>query len=360
MVPSVDCFLSSLLCTEDATSIVWDDVENFNEFDHHGSVYDEHLNSQINNKIDFDDVFEALSEECLGVMINKECNFLPENDYLKRLKDGDLSVESRLKAISWIAKVHAHYNFQALCAYLSISYMDRFLSAYEIPKEKEWMIPLLAVACLSLAAKMEESTVPPLLDLQVGDCKFIFDAKTIMKMELLVLTTLKWRMNSVTPFLFIVDFVGQLNGGKRISRSLIDKSNQLILSTLKVIDFLEFRPSEIAAAVAISAIEGIHQMAENKAVAALFDHVRKEKVMQCLELIEDMKEIDVLLPNGNDLALQKTCVDKLGDCPCLSYIKDDSVVGSCATSTSEDGPIVKRRKRLYKIDFGKLNNIIDM
>ncbi|KAG9148362.1 hypothetical protein Leryth_024393 [Lithospermum erythrorhizon] len=276
MVPSVDCFFSSLLCTEDA-SIIHDDAEIFHEFDHHGSVCNEKWNPQINNQIDFDDVFEALSEECLSMMINKECDFLPENDYYKRFKDGGLSLESRLNAISWISKAHAHYNFQALCAYTSISYMDRFLSAYDIPKGKEWMIQLLAVACSSLAAKMEETIVPPLLDLQVGQCKFIFEAKTIKKMELLVLTTLKWRMKSVTPFSFIDNFLGKLNGDKRISRSLILKSNQLILSTLKVTELLKFRPSEIAAAVAICAIEEIQQMAENKAVAALFHHVRKEK-----------------------------------------------------------------------------------
>jgi len=32
---------------------------------------------------------------------------------------------------------------------------------------KDWMLQLLSVACISLAAKMEESEVPILLDLQV-------------------------------------------------------------------------------------------------------------------------------------------------------------------------------------------------
>ena len=34
-------------------------------------------------------------------------------------------------------------------------------------KGKAWMMQLLAVACLSLAAKMEETEVPLILDLQV-------------------------------------------------------------------------------------------------------------------------------------------------------------------------------------------------
>ena len=36
-----------------------------------------------------------------------------------------------------------------------------------LQKGKAWMIQLLSVACLSLAAKMEETEVPLLLDLQV-------------------------------------------------------------------------------------------------------------------------------------------------------------------------------------------------
>lgn len=34
-------------------------------------------------------------------------------------------------------------------------------------KGKAWMMQLLTVACLSLAAKMEETEVPSILDLQV-------------------------------------------------------------------------------------------------------------------------------------------------------------------------------------------------
>jgi hypothetical protein len=30
-------------------------------------------------------------------------------------------------------QVHAHFGFGPLCAYLSINYLDRFLSAYELP-----------------------------------------------------------------------------------------------------------------------------------------------------------------------------------------------------------------------------------
>nr|GFD58953.1 cyclin, C-terminal domain-containing protein [Tanacetum cinerariifolium] len=40
------------------------------------------------------------------------------------------------------------------------------------------------------------------LDLQIEGAKFVFESKTIMKMELLVLSCLEWKMNPVTSLAF--------------------------------------------------------------------------------------------------------------------------------------------------------------
>ncbi|QHN84423.1 ABC transporter G family member [Arachis hypogaea] len=44
-----------------------------------------------------------------------------------------------------------------------------------------------SVTCIFLAAKVEETQVPLLLDLQVEDAKYVFESKTIQRMELLIL-----------------------------------------------------------------------------------------------------------------------------------------------------------------------------
>lgn len=74
---------------------------------------------------------------------------------------------ARTEALEWILKVNAHYGFTTLTAMLSINYLDRFLCNFRIEEDKPWMIQLLAVTCLSLAAKVEETQTPLLLDLQV-------------------------------------------------------------------------------------------------------------------------------------------------------------------------------------------------
>ena len=100
-------------------------------------------------------------------------------------------------------KVNAHYGFSVVTAFLAINYLDRLLSSLHFQRDKPWMIQLAAVTCLSLAAKVEETQVPLLLNLQVEDNEYVFEAKTIQRMELLVLSTLQWTMNPVTPLSFI-------------------------------------------------------------------------------------------------------------------------------------------------------------
>ena len=74
---------------------------------------------------------------------------------------------SRREMVEWMMKVNAHYGFSALTAILAVNYLDRFLSSRHFQGDKPWMNQLAAVTCLSLAAKVEETQVPLLLDLQV-------------------------------------------------------------------------------------------------------------------------------------------------------------------------------------------------
>nr|GFA47956.1 cyclin-D1-1-like isoform X2 [Tanacetum cinerariifolium] len=73
---------------------------------------------------------------------------------------------ARGESVAWILKVQRFYGFQPLTAYLSVNYLDRFIYCRGFPVSNGWPLQLLAVACLSLAAKMEEPLVPSIIDLQ--------------------------------------------------------------------------------------------------------------------------------------------------------------------------------------------------
>lgn len=359
MAPSLDCAASSLLCAEDNSVIFYDDdddgcVDNVAMvgFDYGWHHRNHRADDNRNQNFYGEEALSELSvqsEECLAEMVHRECEHLPVSDYLERLKIGELDLVARQEVVDWIIKVHAHFNFGPLCLYFSISYLDRFLSAYELPS-KAWMMQLLAVACVSLASKMEETEVPSCLDLQIAESKFIFEGRTIQRMELLVLSTLKWRMQSVTPFSFVHNFLKKIMDTDQISsRPSISRVTQLILGTTKGIDFLEYKPSEVAAAVAIFAAGEIQAVDTEKAISALIQHVEKEKVVKCMELINELSSFGEFMkaPSTTAPSVPQSPIGVL-DAACLSYKTDDTAtaaaaVGSCANS-SHSTPVPKRRR----------------
>lgn len=86
------------------------------------------------------------------------------------------------------------------------------------------------MACLSLAAKMEEIKVPALSEFQSEECNF--KSKVIQRMELLVLNTLEWRMSSITPFAFLHFFITKMCKESPPGH-LVSKTVQLILAIMR-------------------------------------------------------------------------------------------------------------------------------
>lgn len=83
---------------------------------------------------------------------------------------------------------------------------------------------------------MEERYVPLLLDLQIFEPKFVFEPQTVQRMELWVMTSLSWRLRSVTPFDYIDYFVSKLphSGSESdFSGPVVAISSDLILNTLR-------------------------------------------------------------------------------------------------------------------------------
>ncbi|KAJ8539492.1 hypothetical protein K7X08_013744 [Anisodus acutangulus] len=336
---NMDSSISSLLCTEDNNTIF------DNEYD---DVTTCHQNSQQKREMFYGEekftVLPLLNDECVALMIEKECEHMPCGGYFEKLRYGDLDFEARNEILDYISKVHSHFNFGPMCLYLSVNYLDRFLSAYDLPKGKVWMMQLLAVACLSLAAKLEEIEVPLSIDLQIEEAKFVFEARTIQRMELLVLSTLKWRMQAVTPFSFIDYFLKKINGDQIASTSSITKAVNLILCTLKGIHFLEFKPSEIAEAVAISIEVKTETVGFEKSISALLQQVHKDRVKKCVELIQESSLLSDFVkgPVASTPLVPQSPIGVL-DVACLSYKSDDSLMDSCANST-HNSPVTKRRK----------------
>lgn len=279
MTPSVDCACSNLFCSEEVLEGSYDTEYCFDEQKQYVHLYPP--SPVPGDSLDVDESISALAE--------KELHHLPKHDYLQRLQDQSLDARAREDAVRWLLKVQAHYNFGPLTLALSVNYFDRFLSRHPVAtSEKAWMVQLLTVACLSLAAKIEETEVPLLIDLQVQGAQFIFEPRTIQRMELVVLSTLEWRLSSVTPFSYIDFFLRKLAVEGYLKHAVVARINELLLNTLQDIRFLAHKPSVVAIAAALYAVDELLPNAIFNCTTLLTALPNlKDSSTECLRLMEE-------------------------------------------------------------------------
>lgn len=349
MVPSYDCAASVLLCAEDNTAILGlDDEVGDEECSWAAATPRRHAATAAAAADGFLMDYPVQSDECIAALVEREEEHMPKEGYPQELRRplGELDLAAvRRDAVDWIWKVIEHYNFEPLTAVLSVNYLDRFLSVYELPEGKAWMTQLLAVACLSLAAKMEETYVPLPLDLQVGDAKFVFEARTIKRMELLVLRILKWRMRAVTACSFIDYFLHKFNDRDAPSMLAYSRSSDLILSTAKGADFLVFRPSELAASVALASFGECNSSVLERATTSC-KYINRERVLRCYELIQDnitMGNIVLKSAGSSIFSVPQSPIGVLDAAACLSQQSDDTTAGSPATCYQNSSASKRRR-----------------
>ncbi|GAB2267576.1 Belongs to the cyclin [Dionaea muscipula] len=195
---------------------------------------------------------------------------------------------ARREAVEYILKVNDHHGFSTLTAFLAINYLDRFLSTTQFHKDKPWVIQLAAVTSLSLAAKVEESQVPLLLDLQVVGTKYLFEAKTIQKMELLVLSSLEWKMHPVTPLSFLDHVIRRLRLKSHLHWEFLRRCERLLLSLVSDLRFVGYPPFVLAAATMLHVIDQIepsNPLDYQNQLLCLLNVSGKGKVNECYQLV---------------------------------------------------------------------------
>ncbi|CAL5037754.1 unnamed protein product [Urochloa decumbens] len=195
------------------------------------------------------------------------------------------------ESVSWILKARSYHGFQPATAYLAVSYMDRFLSSSSLP-DYRWAFQLLSVACLSLAAKMEETSVPPLLELQIESTSCIFEPQTVQRMELFVLAKLDWRLRSLTPFAFIDHFACKADSSGSCTRSLVLRACQITLNAIHEDESLNHCPASMAAASVLYAVTEIPGMScisiSPESAASWCTALTEEGIRSCYQLLQQL------------------------------------------------------------------------
>ncbi|XP_015087460.1 putative cyclin-D7-1 [Solanum pennellii] len=189
-------------------------------------------------------------EEAFKILLNKEISYMPKIGYVKFIKENCFIENARFKAIHWLIKSQRRWNLSFGTCFGAASYLDRFISLNKCQGWKYWMFELLSIACLSVSSKFHETSPPQLLELQMEGVEHLFESTMIQRMELTLLETLGWRLNSTTPYSYIELFQWNINTLKlSLLRDFTSCVNDLLLRILLDVKFLEFRPCVIAQSV---------------------------------------------------------------------------------------------------------------
>lgn len=107
-----------------------------------------------------------------------------------------LQPRMRTVLLDWIAEVCDVYNQHRETYYLTIDYLDRFLTAKKDIQKNQ--LQLIGISCLFIASKNEE-IYPP----KVADYAYVTDGacteNDILNMELAIIKTLSWKLTPITP-----------------------------------------------------------------------------------------------------------------------------------------------------------------
>ncbi|CAN4115143.1 unnamed protein product [Withania somnifera] len=169
----------------------------------------------------------------------------PLRDYLEKVQK-DVSANMRGVLVDWLVEVTEEYKLLSDTLYLTISYIDRFLSVSVIPRQR---LQLLGVSSMLIAAKYEEISPP-----HADDFCYITDntytTKDVVKMEADVLKCLQFEMGNPTTKTFLRKFT------KIAQEDCKNLDLQLeflgyYLAELSLLDYncVKFLPSLVAAAV---------------------------------------------------------------------------------------------------------------
>ncbi|KAI3811800.1 hypothetical protein L1987_21532 [Smallanthus sonchifolius] len=262
-----------LLCDE-----VWDTMSpvpsSDSPHDHHIQPNHHHHNNLIHRIMDFKHSFDTY--------VQKEIKYMTGSGYVNRLQSNHFVTDCRLKAIRWFIHCQRRFNFCIGTVFNALNYVDRF---FDMNKCHGWsysMMELLSLASLSIAIKFGETCPPSLREIQEG-LEYCFEAKLIQKMELKVLRSLGWELNSITPYSYVELIEWELNNQfKPIARTRLD---EILLASSLDAKLLAYRPCVIAISGLKCILEDENSLSH---ITSFIPEDQKQNIESCYNMMQEI------------------------------------------------------------------------
>lgn len=138
------------------------------------------------------------------------------------LAGSEITPESRSTLVDWLVQVSSYLSLSDVTLHLAVSHLDLVLASVQVEVEE---VQLLALACLLVAAKWVEDSVPGpglLLPLTGG----LGTKQDLARLEREVLVSLDWKLTRTTPVVFLHYYQEILGKGRkvvfRLARAVLD------------------------------------------------------------------------------------------------------------------------------------------
>lgn len=215
-----------------------------------------------------------------------DVNRRPFPDYMETVQN-DVSTFMREILVNWLVELTEEYKLVSDTLYLTISYIDRYLSSHVVSKSK---IQLLGVACMLIASKYEDISPP-----HVEDFCYITDnsytKEEVMDMERDVLNFLNFEISNPTTKNFLRIY-------SRAAQEICKSSNlqfELLgcyLAELSLLDYgcVRFLPSVVAAsAIFLTRFTIQPEMHPWSLALQCYSGYRSSDLKECVLAIHDLQ-----------------------------------------------------------------------
>ncbi|KAF2302900.1 hypothetical protein GH714_010748 [Hevea brasiliensis] len=190
----------------------------------------------------------------------------------------EITPQMRGILINWLIEVHFKFELMQETLYLMVILLDQYLSQVQIKKNQMQLVGLTA---LLLASKYEDFWHPRIKDLLSISAQS-YTRDEMLAMEKLILKKLKFRLNTPTPYVFMLRFLKAAQTD--LESQLGHLSFYLIELSLVEYEALKFKPSMLCASAIYVARCTLQDPAWTPLLAK---HTRYEvsQIRNCAEMI---------------------------------------------------------------------------
>ncbi|KAF8397437.1 hypothetical protein HHK36_016354 [Tetracentron sinense] len=229
-------------------------------------------------------------EHALTICLHKEMTYMPKAGYVELLRSSDL-IAARSRTIRWFIKSRRRLNLSLGTLFDAVNYLDRFISMNHCHGWKIWMIELLSVACLSIAAKFSETSIPLFHEIQMEDLDHSFQPGMIQQMELTILQALGWRLGPTTAYSYVEFMTWKLETLQpHLHDAITSRVAELLLGALSDPKFLELRPCLVAVSALRCSLEELLPSKSDTHLAyfvSLIPDDHKDDLDKCHKIMEE-------------------------------------------------------------------------